>query len=95
MTPESITKAEDIISRRVGDDVVVIKDDGQSLYVLNKTAAFIWDMCDGVSGIEDIVQKLCERFEVTPEEAREDVKKIIKVLTKMGVIKYNKELSKG
>jgi len=89
-----ITKAEDIISRRVGDDVVVIKDEGQALYILNKTAAFIWDLVDGKSGIDDIVGKLCERFEVTPEEAREDVKKIIKVLTKMGIITYNKELSK-
>lgn len=94
MTIKHITKAENIISRRVGEEVVVIKDDGLSLYILNKTAAFIWDLCDGNIDINNIVEKLCERFEVTPEEASEDVKKIIKVLTKMGIINYNKESSK-
>jgi hypothetical protein len=94
MNEEHINKAEDIISRRVGNDVVVIKDDGQSVYILNKTAAFIWDTCDGISGVNEIVTKLCEHFEVTPEEAREDVKKIIKILTKLGIITYNKELSR-
>jgi len=87
MTAKQITKAKNIISRRVGEETVVIKDDGLSLYILNKTAAFIWDMCDGQFDIDEMVVKICERFEVTPEEASEDVKKILKVLTKMGIIK--------
>jgi hypothetical protein len=89
MTVKHVTKAEDIISRRVRDEVVIIKDNGRSLYILNKTAAFIWDLWDSLHEIDDIAAKLCERFEVTNEEAREDIKNIIKVLTKRGIIKYN------
>jgi hypothetical protein len=89
MMVKHITKAENIISRRVRDEVVIISDNGGSLYILNKTAAFIWDLCDSHDEIDDIAAGLCERFEVTAEEAREDVNKIVKILTKNGIIKYN------
>jgi len=83
-----IVQAEDIIWRRIGDDVVIIKDDGQATHVLNKTAAYIWELCDGKSGIDDIAASLCERYDVSPEEARADTRATIENLTKAGIIKY-------
>ncbi len=90
MITNRIAKAEDIIWRRIGDDIVVIKDDGQSTHVLNKTAALIWEMCDGNSGIDEIAAKLCERYEVSLDVARADTEEIIDTLTQSGII-INKE----
>jgi hypothetical protein len=87
MITNRITQAEDIIWRRIGDDIVVIKDNGYSTHVLNKTAAYIWEMCDGNCGIDEIAIKLCERYDVSLEEARADIKEIIEDLTKAGIIK--------
>jgi methyltransferase-like protein len=81
-----VSQAKDVIWRRVGDDVVFINEDEMSLHVLNKTAAFIWDMCDGTRNIDDITNNICERFEVSFKEAHEDVKSTIKALTKLGII---------
>jgi hypothetical protein len=83
-----IKQAEDIIWRRIGDDIVIIKDDGLSTHILNKTAAFIWELCDGKRNIDEIVASLCERYDVLLEEARADTREIIEDLTKAGVIKY-------
>ena len=83
-----IAQSKDVIWRRIGDDVVVIKDGGLTTHILNKTAAFIWETCDGKTGIDEIASKICEKFEVKYDEAYADVDAAVKVLTKASVLKY-------
>jgi len=93
MMANRIAQAEDVIWRRIGDDVIVIKDDGQSIHVLNKTAASIWEMCDGKCGINEITTRLCERFDVSFEDAYADVKEIIEKLTQTGIMNQIEDIS--
>ena len=81
--------AEYLIWKRIGDEIVVIKDAGLTTHVLNKTAAYIWELCDGSNGVPEIASKMCERFEVSFEEAQEDVNSTIKLLTKASVLTYS------
>jgi len=83
-----VAQSRDVIWRRIGDDIVVIKDDGLSTHVLNKTAAFIWEMCDGKCGIDEITSKMCEHFDISFEEAHADVNNIVKVLTNASILRY-------
>ena len=82
-----IVRADDIIWRRIEDEVVLIKDDGLAVHVLNKTAAIIWEMCDGENAIEKIAATLCERFDISPDEAISDVKDTINKLENVGLLK--------
>ena len=82
-----ITKVEDVIWRQIEDETVVITADGLSLHVLNPTAAFIWELCDGTKGAEEIVSILCEHFDVSPEEACPDVNDVIVKLEGLGLVK--------
>jgi hypothetical protein len=86
MIASRIVQAKDVISRRIGDDTVVLKDDGLSVHVLNKTAAIIWEMCDGEHGIEEIATYFCDRFDVSFEEARADAREIVEKLIEVGII---------
>jgi hypothetical protein len=81
-----IAQAEDVIWRRIEDEVVVIKDNGLATHVLNKTAAFIWELCDGKSGIDEITARLCQHFDVSVDVAREDVSELIEKLTEVGIV---------
>jgi uncharacterized protein YaiI (UPF0178 family) len=90
---ENLVKSEDIISRRVGDEVVVIKDDGLSVHLLNKTAAFIWENCGETCEPEKIASLLCERYEITHDEARHDVEDTIRKFQKLGLFKENVRLT--
>jgi hypothetical protein len=82
-----VARNEDIIWRRIEDDVVLIGKDGLVIHVLNKTAARIWELCDGTNGPGEIVADLCERFEVAPEEVRADVQEILGKFEGMGLLK--------
>ena len=56
---------KEAIWRRIGDTIVVIKEDGLSSHVLNKTAAFIWELCDGNLDMEEIAAKIHQQFDVS------------------------------
>ena len=86
-----VDKVQDIIWRRIADEVVVIKDDGLSTHVLNKTAAHIWELCDGKHGTDEIVDSLYERFDVAYEQASADAKEIIGQLIQIGILNQGKE----
>jgi hypothetical protein len=86
-----ITMSADIIWRRIGDDiaVIMIKDDGHSLHILNKTAAHIWEMCNGNYDPDEIATSLCERFDTTLEETRVDVYDTLHTLAGVNLLKWD------
>jgi len=87
MITERLTRAEDVIWRRVDDKIVVIKDAGLAIHVLNKTAAMIWEMYDGERSVDEIAQRLVERFDVPFDEACRDIEEIVEKLIKLGLMK--------
>ena len=89
--PEQMVKAEDAIWRRIGDEVVIIRDDGLSVHVLNPTAAIIWESYCGGKTADDIAAMLCERFEVTSAEASTDVADMIRAFSEKGFIRQSPE----
>jgi len=87
MTEGRITRAEDIIWREIDDDIVVIKDDGLKMHVLNKTAARIWEMCGGNFRPDEITANLCERYDVSFERASMDVRNVMARMMEIGILK--------
>jgi hypothetical protein len=80
------TKTGDVIWRQIGDEIVVIKDDGLAVHVLNKTAAHIWKMYQEGHSPEEIAADLCQHFEVGLEEASTDIKDLLVKLREMGLL---------
>jgi hypothetical protein len=80
-------RIEDAIWHRIGDRVVVISNDGGATHVLNKTAAFIWDICEDGCRIDEITKQLCDHFDVSFEEAHADVTDFIEKLVQAGIMK--------
>lgn len=77
---------KEVIWRRVGDTVVVIKEDGLSSHTLNKTAAYIWELCDGTRDINEIANNIHERFEVEFKIAYTDTETTIEELVRAGIM---------
>lgn len=86
MIMNRIVQVDGVISRRIGDEIVVITEGGTSTHVLNKTAAVIWELCDGEHSLDEISARLCERFEVTFDEVRRDTAEIIDRLITIGLL---------
>ncbi|MBP5713569.1 MAG: PqqD family protein [Prevotella sp.] len=58
------------------------------LLALNESAAWLWKQAQkmGFFTEEDLVKRLCEEYDVTPDEARSDVAAILDDWQRVGVI---------
>jgi hypothetical protein len=93
MEEDQVARAEDVIWREIGNEIAVIRDDGLAVYVLNKTAARIWKMCDGSLSPEEIAAKLCEDFDVTIDRASVDVRNALTRMRAKGLLKCADDLT--
>jgi hypothetical protein len=77
------------ISRVVWRDIageVVIAERNDMLHALNRTASLIWSLADGSRRMEEIISEICDRFEVTGEEAALDAEEFCRELLQAGLI---------
>jgi hypothetical protein len=56
---------------------------------LNKTATFIWKLCDGKRPIKQIILNVLQKYNVSEEKARKDVLAYLKILLEEKTIKLN------
>ena len=67
-----------VVFRRINDECLLIPltdniADMDSLYRLNETGVFIWELIDGKRDIRDITARMAEEFDVGPDEAEKDI----------------------
>jgi hypothetical protein len=55
-------------------------------YSLNPVASVIWSLCTGAHTIRDIQMILCDRFEVPPERALDDLIALVDQLMQEGLL---------
>jgi hypothetical protein len=84
-------KNESFVFRKIEDETILvpIKDnvgDMGSLYNLNEVAAFVWEQLDGHKSLGDIKQRLIEEYEVSAEEAEDDLSEYIARLTEIDAV---------
>ena len=67
-----------VVFRRINDECLLIPltdniADMDSLYRLNETGVFIWEMIDGKHDIRYITSRMAEEFDVDAAEAEKDI----------------------
>ncbi len=84
-------KNEDFVFRRIKDETILvpIKDnvgDMGSIYNLNEVGAFVWEHLDGKNRLLDIKNMISEDFEVSSQEAKEDLCEFVRQLREIDAI---------
>ncbi|OGW51442.1 MAG: hypothetical protein A2V62_04115 [Nitrospirae bacterium RBG_19FT_COMBO_58_9] len=59
-------------------------------YTLNRLGSVIWEHCTGQSTISDIHAILCDRFEVAPERALDDLVSLVNELIQEGLLQQER-----
>lgn len=60
-------------SNVVGDELIVYDEPAKRVHALNSTCRFIWERCDGVTTVSDLVDLMQQVFEgATREQLRSD-----------------------
>ncbi len=59
-------------------------------YTLNRLGSVIWDHCTGHNTISDIHAVLCDRFDVAPERALDDLVTLVNQLIQEGLLQQER-----
>jgi methyltransferase-like protein len=84
--------SSEIVTKKTGNEYVLVPltnniADMNSVYTLNETGAFIWELIDGKKNIEEIISAFTEEYEVDLETASKDVGLFIDNISKYLIIK--------
>jgi len=84
-------KDPNIVCREIAGEMILVPirsnvSDMASIYTLNETAAVIWQQLDGRHTLNDIKQVVIDQFDVSQEEAEQDLFELISKLAEVGAL---------
>lgn len=90
-------KTNHFVLRKLGDETVLIPrgrmaEEINGVITLSDTAAFIYNMAAKAADFEELAMWLSNKYGVTPEESREDLRETLEQMKKNGMLEEaNKE----
>ncbi len=72
--------------RVVGEEKVVYDSQSHQVVVLNRTASFILDRCDGEHTVGSLLELLKERFAAAPDVLRDDLMRTLSELHSKSIV---------
>ncbi len=84
-------KSPSIVSREIAGEMILVPirqnvGDLESIYTLNETAAFAWELLDGQRSVQAIRDQIAAEFEVGVEEAEQDLLELLAQLESFGAV---------
>jgi hypothetical protein len=76
----------DVQGTNMDGETVLLDLSSGRYYTLNRVGSVIWEHCTGHQTISDIQAVLCDRFDVAPERALEDLISLVNDLIQEGLL---------
>jgi len=68
---------------------LLVDPDRGVTHVLNPTARAIWELCDGATTLEEVVNAICQVFSVPPGPASRDVAEVLMQFEEAGLVTWS------
>ena len=87
-----ITRSTAVAARELGGEMMIMSATDSTLFSLNETATIIWNAADGQTTLAEIVEgKICEEFNVQPEQAYRDAQELVQALAALGILHLSEQ----
>lgn len=80
----------DVQSANMDGETVLLDLNSGRYYTINRLGSLIWDFCTGDHTISDIHAVLCDRFNVAPERALDDLVTLVNQLIQEGLLQQER-----
>jgi len=82
-----VARSPRIAARKLGEEMLIMSGQDSTLFTLNPTATLLWQSADGVTPLDEIVERrICAEFDVNPEEAVRDAEALAEDLARHGIL---------
>jgi hypothetical protein len=87
-----LSHSPSVVTRKTGSEYVLVPitnniADMNSVFTLNETGAFIWELIDGKRDVEEIISELTNEYETDAATAEADVMDFIEKMNRYLIIK--------
>lgn len=78
-------RAQEVVSRKIEGELIIVPirsgvGDLNSLYTLNPVGSVLWDFMAEDHTVAEMVQRVCDEFEVTATQAQQDIESFLNSL---------------
>ncbi len=92
MTTGCLTKDKKLVTRSIGGETLIVPvksgvADLECIYALNEMGSRIWELLDERTPVKKIVEKICSEYDVTPEQATQDISELLSSLEAAGLVR--------
>jgi hypothetical protein len=92
LCPSRDIAGRSVVTRRIADETILVPVAGgvgdlDGVYTLNDVGSFIWQRIDGRTPTAAIAHAVCEEFEVTVDQAIDDVEEFVDTLMSRGLVR--------
>ena len=79
---KKLIRSQNLVERHLGEETVLVPINQlgvvvQSIYTLNPTAAFIWNLLENTCTVTDIIEAIAQEYSAKDETIQQDVKRIL------------------
>ncbi len=83
-------RMERLAFKTIGLETIILDTKiGKEVHQLNEVATFVWNLCDGKHDLQNIIDEVCNEFEVEYSDASTDVKNLISELAAKSLLVDN------
>ena len=87
MSETYIARSSAIAARMLAGEMMVMNSLDSTFFTLNEVATAIWQAADGRTPLREIVlNRVCEQFDVEPEQAQTDAEQFVAELSTHGIL---------
>ncbi len=72
--------------RELGDTIIIITEKGDELHSLDETGGFIWQQINGSAPVRDILENICQEYNVERTRAEHDLSLFLESLKDKNLI---------
>jgi len=80
-------KNPQIITKKIGEQLVILDPIAGEIRSLNQTASLIWENIEPKKNVEEIIKKICQEYEVSVKKSQKEVVVFLDKYLKIGLIK--------
>lgn len=75
-----------LVAREIGDEIILVSETESLIHTLNGVGAVIWKSIDGIKNLHNIVDSICNEFDISRDSAESDLLVFINEIKDSGLI---------
>jgi hypothetical protein len=70
-------RRSNVTVQEVGSETWLVSSSAETAHLLNPTARAIWELCDGMTTLDEVAEAICQLFDVSCDSALRDVRAVV------------------